>query len=393
MSGETHLTETILRAIVEQAPVALILTGPADRDTPILYANREFTRLTGYLLADIRGKNPRCLQPPELTPQQREERGIFATRVRAGEPALGRLVNQRKDGTNYWTEFRIRPIKGSKNQIKAWIGAQIDVSDRVAAEARIEHLLETFVDRELDLLSHLLWKTARHAAYIGDRLSRLAAAAGPSWIEIDHQHLLRAAKLAMVGFLLVDDSCLAAADLGEQLGSEQSEAMLTYAAKSAELAITMPLDECIVEAVEEHQIAIRSEDAADHLAEHVTTRLGQALTILAVLDTHIRARLSLADAFDAMQRQCRSLETDLLASARELLPVLAENGWPERWEAAVVSIPELRPDYIVNEDLHDSQGRLLMKKGQVFTESNIQRLRDLDRKSRVSKSIAVTLKR
>jgi PAS domain S-box-containing protein len=107
--------------LLDDAPLGITLCGPAYRDTPILYANRTFRDLTGYPLADLRGRNPRLLQGPETDPAPVES---LREAVSIWEPVTVELRNHRRDGTPFVNRVSLRPLPGDDGSITHWAAVQ-----------------------------------------------------------------------------------------------------------------------------------------------------------------------------------------------------------------------------------------------------------------------------
>jgi PAS domain S-box-containing protein len=107
--------------LLDDAPLGITLCGPAYRDTPILYANRTFRDLTGYPLADLRGRNPRLLQGPETDPAPVES---LREAVSIWEPVTVELRNHRRDGTPFVNRVSLRPLPGDDGPITHWAAVQ-----------------------------------------------------------------------------------------------------------------------------------------------------------------------------------------------------------------------------------------------------------------------------
>jgi len=204
---------------------------------------------------------------------------------------------------------------------------------------------------------------------------------------------VRAARLALIGFLVEDDDVLAAIDMESDLSVEQSNILRDYPLRSAEIVMSLPQMEHEAEAIQGHRICPEQEPSGKNSSMSTQSALGQTLTILAVLDTNIRRHLPLADAFDEMSRQCSDLDESLIADCRSLLPILAENGWPERWESMEMPVSEIMPDSLANQDIIDSAGRLLLKSGQLLSDSLVQRLKGMAKDGSINSTIQVTVRR
>jgi PAS domain S-box-containing protein len=118
--------------IVEQSPVSVVVTDP---DGTIRYANPNFTRVTGYSLAEVVGKNPRLLSSGQtsLDVYQAMWSGVLNRSSWRGE-----LLNKKKSGEMYWEEAIIFPILDDHGQVAHLVGIKEDVSARKASVAMLE---------------------------------------------------------------------------------------------------------------------------------------------------------------------------------------------------------------------------------------------------------------
>ncbi|MBK8015334.1 MAG: EAL domain-containing protein [Betaproteobacteria bacterium] len=103
----------------------------------IVYVNPAFTRLTGYTKDEATGRNPRFLQGPATS-----EDGRKALRdcIARGIQGHRELVNYRKNGTTYWVELSVVPVRDDRGVLTHWIAIERDISDRKAQEKEIERL-------------------------------------------------------------------------------------------------------------------------------------------------------------------------------------------------------------------------------------------------------------
>jgi len=131
---------------IDEAPVGILLTDPHQDDNPIIYANDEFTDLTGYEKREIVGRNCRFLQG-EATEDEPVQR--LRTAIDNREPVTVELRNYRKDGTEFWNRVRVAPLFDDDGEVDLFVGFQDDVTDRKRYEqqlrsnsARLEALFE-----------------------------------------------------------------------------------------------------------------------------------------------------------------------------------------------------------------------------------------------------------
>ncbi|MCU0686896.1 MAG: PAS domain-containing protein [Polyangiaceae bacterium] len=132
-------------------------------DTPLVYVNSAFERLTGYSAAEALGRNCRFLQAGDAQP---EAQAAIRRALAAAEPCRVLLRNYRKDGSRFWNDLTLFPVFDEAEQFTHVVGVQNDVSDRCLAtelEARRAELATRVADvtaqraslatevRELDL--------------------------------------------------------------------------------------------------------------------------------------------------------------------------------------------------------------------------------------------------
>lgn len=109
----------------------------SDQDNRIINVNRAFTQQTGYRLTDVAGKDPRILSGGNTTTETYQEmwRALNEENFWQGE-----LWDRKKSGEIYPKWAAISAIRNHDGQIQFHIASFTDISDRKAAEARIEHL-------------------------------------------------------------------------------------------------------------------------------------------------------------------------------------------------------------------------------------------------------------
>lgn len=103
----------------------IIITDYLKRDNPIIFVNRTFEKMSGYSFSEIVNQNCRFLQRDD-----RNQKGIEIVRkaIEAGESCRVDLRNYRKDGTMFWNELSIAPLKNKKGQITHFVGVQKDIT-------------------------------------------------------------------------------------------------------------------------------------------------------------------------------------------------------------------------------------------------------------------------
>lgn len=114
----------------------VIITDNQQPDNPIIYCNKAFETISGYNRNEIIGHNCRFLQKED---RQQPQRGILADAVKNGENVAVEIRNYRKDGTLFWNELYMSPIKNEQGKVCYFIGVQNDVTRRKQAELDLQH--------------------------------------------------------------------------------------------------------------------------------------------------------------------------------------------------------------------------------------------------------------
>lgn len=131
--------QTRLRTLersVEASVNGVLIADARQPDLPIIYANQAFNTMTGYTQSDVIGQNCRFLQGPESDPAMiaKLRHGIQAQRE-----THVTLCNYRKDGTPFWNDLHIAPVRDSEGLVTHFVGVQHDISQHKAYEARLAY--------------------------------------------------------------------------------------------------------------------------------------------------------------------------------------------------------------------------------------------------------------
>jgi PAS domain S-box-containing protein len=114
----------LLKRAVEQSPVTMLIT---NKQGQIEYVNPTFTKVTGYELNEVKGKNPRFLKS-SFHDQQFYENMWSA--LLSGNDWMGELHNKRKDGNFYWEDAVISPIFNSQKKITHFVSVREDITEK-----------------------------------------------------------------------------------------------------------------------------------------------------------------------------------------------------------------------------------------------------------------------
>lgn len=120
---------------IASVSVGILITDPHQPDNPIIYVNPAFERLTGYDAAEALGRNCRFLQGSGTDPSAvaeirqalKEERGLRTE-----------LLNYRKDGSTFWNELTVSPLRDAKGRVTHYVGIINDRTDRKGVEQHLQ---------------------------------------------------------------------------------------------------------------------------------------------------------------------------------------------------------------------------------------------------------------
>nr|ACT35018.1 phytochrome 3 [Plagiogyria distinctissima] len=106
---------------------SFVVVDALKPDLPIIFASTGFFNLTGYTYREVLAGNCRFLQGPDTNPA--DVASIREALAPQGTGTFcGRLLNYRKDGSNFWNLLTIAPIKDDSGTIVKFIGVQLEVS-------------------------------------------------------------------------------------------------------------------------------------------------------------------------------------------------------------------------------------------------------------------------
>src|SRR6476469_5603433 len=126
---------SLLERAIAASSNSILIADARKPDTPIIYCNPAFEKLTGYSTEEVIGRNCRFLQGPDT---DQSELNKLRRSLQAGTEIQVVLKNYRKDKTPFWNELMVSPILDNEGKLTHFIGVQNDISKRVAAETARE---------------------------------------------------------------------------------------------------------------------------------------------------------------------------------------------------------------------------------------------------------------
>jgi PAS domain S-box-containing protein len=144
--GLGRLALSIAEQALEHSVNGLSIADLSAPDAPLVYVSTVFESLTGYSDSELRGGNCRLLQRGDT-----DQPGIAVLRdaVKARTRATAIVRNYRKDGSPFWNEVTIFPVKVNGRPTRWMGGVQHDVTTLHAAQAEIVELCKQLTDRQI----------------------------------------------------------------------------------------------------------------------------------------------------------------------------------------------------------------------------------------------------
>ncbi len=149
--------EPVFTRVMNAAPIGISIADATADDTPLVYVNDGFCRITGYGRSDVVGRNCRFLQGPET---RSEPVAALREAISDQEPVTVTLRNYRADGAMFWNRVTIVPVANTAGDVTHFLGYQEDVSQQKLYEHE-----KTLFEKQAD--------AAPYAMFITDREGRI----------------------------------------------------------------------------------------------------------------------------------------------------------------------------------------------------------------------------
>src|SRR6218665_4214884 len=120
--------------LIVQHTTNMVVVTNSKRE--IEWVNPAYTRVTGWTLEEVRGRNPKSfLHGPRTS---RAAAAQLGTRLRQGLPVQDfEMLNYTKGGMPYWGSLSIQPVVGDDGTIAEYVAIQTDITERKRREAEM----------------------------------------------------------------------------------------------------------------------------------------------------------------------------------------------------------------------------------------------------------------
>lgn len=130
----TEFDPGLYRRLVESSPEGVVLIDAQGSDHPVVYVNPAFEMLTGYSAAELIGRNLRLLQADD---REQDARHRLRDALSRGESCRALLRNYRKDGSLFWNEMTVMPLRHPDGCVTHFASHHRDAGERLRIDPKV----------------------------------------------------------------------------------------------------------------------------------------------------------------------------------------------------------------------------------------------------------------
>lgn len=267
----------------------IIITDAKQADNPIIFCNPAFEKITGYSMKEVLGRNCRFLQGSDTDPATVKQ---MRDAIRSKRECWVVIKNYRRDGTPFWNELTISPVRDADGRVTHLIGVQTDITHRQQVEAELRHSRESIQGQLLKLLADI------EGASLGDLTVRAEVTEGEIGTVADFFNAI-IESLRQIVIRVKDTALLVSASLGDNEGAVQK--LANDALKQAE-EITHTLDSVERMTLSIQAVATSANQAAEVARSAYTTASAGGIAIERTVKSILILRDTVAEAAKKVKR-------------------------------------------------------------------------------------------
>ena len=207
-------------AALRETHAGVVIT---DANGTISWVNPAFTRITGYTASEAVGKRASLLKSGVHGQDFYAE--VWAT-ITSGLPWRGEFTNRRKDGTIYYEDQIITPVRGSDGEIRNFVAIKHDVTERKRDLQRLRASEASF----RQLFSH-----NPHAMFVYERQSLAILAANAAAVDQYGYSETEFLGMTILGLRLEEDADALLQYLAEKAHPLANSGVWKHVAKSGKV--------------------------------------------------------------------------------------------------------------------------------------------------------------
>ena len=133
-------------ALIENSPIASVVSNPRLPDNPIVAVNKAFIQLTGYDSEFIIGRNCRFLAGEATEPWLTEE---IRRGVQQRKSVLVEILNYKKDGTPFQNAVLVAPLFDEEGELEYFLGSQVEIDADSPSLAKARRMRAVAIVKDL----------------------------------------------------------------------------------------------------------------------------------------------------------------------------------------------------------------------------------------------------
>jgi len=144
--SQSDLPKASVMALIENSPIASVVSNPRLPDNPIVAVNDAFQQLTGYDRSFIVGRNCRFLAGKATEPWLTEE---IRRGVRQQRSVLVEILNYKKDGTAFQNAVLVAPLFDEEGKLEYFLGSQVEIDADAPSLAKARRMRAVEIVKDL----------------------------------------------------------------------------------------------------------------------------------------------------------------------------------------------------------------------------------------------------
>lgn len=144
--SQSDLPNASVMALIENSPIASVVSNPRLPDNPIVAVNDAFQQLTGYDRSFIVGRNCRFLAGKATEPWLTEE---IRRGVRQQRSVLVEILNYKKDGTAFQNAVLVAPLFDEEGELEYFLGSQVEIDADAPSLAKARRIRAVEIVKDL----------------------------------------------------------------------------------------------------------------------------------------------------------------------------------------------------------------------------------------------------
>ena len=142
----SQLPKASVMALIENSPIASVVSNPRLPDNPIVAVNEAFLQLTGYDRDFIIGRNCRFLAGAATEPWLTEE---IRRGVQQRKSVLVEILNYKKDGSPFQNAVLVAPLFDEEGDLEYFLGSQVEIDAESPSLAKARRMRAVAIVKDL----------------------------------------------------------------------------------------------------------------------------------------------------------------------------------------------------------------------------------------------------